>query len=174
MKPNQALLIIDAQVNMLLGENPVYQAGVVKANLLHLLEKARQKDITVVFVRNNGGAGSPDTPGSPGWEIDPAFSTRAGDVTIDKWYPDAFKETTLQAELAARGIRSLVIGGMQSEYCIDATSRGAVELGYQVTVANDAHSTYASGSSSASDIIERINRDLAGVVSLTAAQDFNF
>ncbi len=174
MKPNQALLIIDAQVNMLLGENPVNQAGVVKANLLHLLEKARQKDITVVFVRNNGGSDAPDTPGSPGWEIDPAFSKRAGDIYIDKWYPDAFKETTLQAELAARSIRSLVIGGMQSEYCIDATSRGAVELGYQVTVANDAHSTYASGSSSASDIIERINRDLAGVVSLTAAQDFNF
>ncbi len=60
---------------MLLGENPVYQAGLVKTNLLHLLEKARQKDIPVVFVRNNGGPDAPDTPGSPGWEIDPAFSS---------------------------------------------------------------------------------------------------
>jgi len=41
-RDQSVLLIIDAQVNMLLGENPVFQAGLVKANLQQLLEKARQ------------------------------------------------------------------------------------------------------------------------------------
>jgi nicotinamidase-related amidase len=47
--------------------------------------------------------------------------------------------------------------GLQTDMCIDATCRRANELGYQVTVVKDCHSTWSQGNQSATQIIEHYN-----------------
>ncbi len=54
---------------------------------------------------------------------------------------DAFYETPLQRELDARQVTHLIVTGMKTEMCVDTTSRRAVSLGYDVTLATDAHTT---------------------------------
>jgi nicotinamidase-related amidase len=73
-------------------------------------------------------------------------------VTI-KRRNSGFYDTDLDAKLKAADIDALVICGMQTEYCVDATVRSAFERGYRVTVAADAHTTFDSDILPAATII---------------------
>jgi nicotinamidase-related amidase len=94
---------------------------------------------------------------SPDWKIHPLVAPVGGDTIIQKRTPDSFNDTNLHSELLALGIRKVVLVGLQTDMCIDATSRRANELGYQVTVVKDCHSTFSQGNQSATQIIEHYN-----------------
>jgi len=69
MRNISALLILDAQVNMFDESFQIHRADEIISTLSGLIEKARSKDIPVIYLRNNGPAGEPDEPGTPGWDI---------------------------------------------------------------------------------------------------------
>ncbi len=81
---------------------------------------------------------------------------------IEKETPDAFHKTTLHQKLKSKGIKRLVIAGLQTEYCIDTTCRRAYSLGYNVILVKDAHSTWDSTNLTAEQIIRHHNRVLGG------------
>jgi nicotinamidase-related amidase len=174
MSNGAALLIIDAQVNMFAEGGSVFEGEKLLHTLSHLLTRARTAHLTIVFVQNNGGEGAPDMPGTPGWQIHPAVTPVKGDIVIQKHTPDSFHETNLQSELEARHILKLVIAGMQTEMCIDATCRRAHELGYDVTLVKDAHSTFDDGGLTASQIIAQYNDALRTVVKVEEAGNITF
>jgi nicotinamidase-related amidase len=60
---------------------------------------------------------------------------------IEKTFPNAFLETSLDADLRAAGDDRIVVCGMMTSMCVDATVRAAVDLGYDVSVAHDACAT---------------------------------
>jgi nicotinamidase-related amidase len=60
---------------------------------------------------------------------------------ITKAFPNSFRETELEDELRARGVDELVVCGMMTSMCVDATVRAAVDLGFDTTVAHDACAT---------------------------------
>ncbi|MFO7660993.1 MAG: cysteine hydrolase family protein [Chloroflexota bacterium] len=169
---NTALLIVGAQVSMF-GSNPVYRAEVVQVTLSDLIQRARASGAPVVFIRNKRQAGEPDEAGSSGWSIHPALAPDAGELIVDKNTSDAFFQTGLIGILSARGIRRVVIAGMQTEYGIDTTARRAFSLEYDVVLAADAHSTY-SGELSAEQIIAHHNRVLTSFATLTLSADISF
>ena len=74
----------------------------------------------------------------------------------------------------ARHIRRLVIAGVQTDGCINATCRRAHELGYEVTLVRDARSTYADRELTASQIIARYNAELGKQLALKEAKDVAF
>jgi nicotinamidase-related amidase len=137
MSIHTALLVIDVQVGLIAGDNPVYQADAVLARIASLIERARGTGTAVVYVQDKdvGGVGTPE------WQIHPAVAPVAGELVVRKAWGDSFYETELHAELQARRIVQLVIAGMKTNFCVDATSRRAVALGYDVTLAADAHTT---------------------------------
>ncbi|MEM7132008.1 MAG: cysteine hydrolase family protein [Chloroflexota bacterium] len=137
-----ALLIIDAQVNMFADEMPLYLADYILTNLETLCQKARTTNVPIIFVRHSGDVGDPDEPGTAGWQVHPQLNTQENHAFIDKREPSAFEATPLQEVLSSLGITHLVIAGMQTEVCINATTRQAIELGYDVTLVTDAHSTF--------------------------------
>ncbi len=157
MPADTALLILDAQLNMF--DAALFDGAV-------LLERLR----TLI----GGGAGDPDEPGTVGWALHPALPIEPADLVIEKRVPDAFDGTSLEQELAARDIRALVIAGMQTELCIDATCRRAAALGYDVTLVADGHSTFDGSSLSAADIIARQNAQLGALATLQQARDVMF
>ena len=85
-----------------------------------------------------------------------------GERVIHKHHPDAFQDTDLQRELEARGIRHLILAGIQTEYCVDTTCRRAYSLGYEVTLVRDGHSTWDSQDLRAPQIIAHHNTVLGG------------
>ena len=167
-----ALLLIDAQVNMFEPE-PVYGATELLTTLRDLLDRARAAGATVIFVRNNGPTGDPDEAHTPGWAIHPQLKPQPIELIIDKSRPDAFYQTEVSAVLTERGIRRLVIAGLQTEFCIDTTTRRANSLDYDVTLVADAHSTYP-GALPAEQIIAHHNQVLRAFADVRTATDVEF
>jgi len=149
----KALLIIDVQNAMIAVDNPVYQAKEKIHNIQSLISKARTKNIPIIYVQHNE-PGSEFENGSLTWEIYNGIKPQKSDTIIQKTESDSFYNTSLKEVLELNLIDQLVIVGMQTEYCVNATSTRAVELGYDVTLVKDAHSTWNSDNQSAIDIID--------------------
>jgi nicotinamidase-related amidase len=80
-------------------------------------------------------------PDTEGVEIHPELAPAEGELVITKEYANSFRETALEDELRARGADSLVVCGMMTSMCVDATVRAAVDLGFDTTVVHDACAT---------------------------------
>ena len=63
---------------------------------------------------------------------------------------------------------------MQSNYCIDATTRHAVTEGFNVTLVSDAHSTFSFTEEPASAIIQAQNEALGALVPLATTAEISF
>ncbi len=57
--------------------------------------------------------------------------------------------------LTGQGTDEVVLLGAQTDECVAATVKGALELGLRVTVVSDAHSTWGIGGETAGQIIAR-------------------
>lgn len=68
------------------------------------------------------------------WEVAP----RVGETLLVKAEASAFGASSLAAELKARGIEWLVVSGVWTEACVDATVKDAVALGFHVLLVKDA------------------------------------
>ncbi len=60
---------------------------------------------------------------------------------IRKAHPNSFLETPLEETLRAEGVDEVVVCGMMTSMCVDATARAAADLGFAVTVVHDACAT---------------------------------
>jgi len=170
-----ALLIIDVQNCMFDPAMPVYNHEHLLANLSTLIDRARASNTPVIYVQHCGPAGAPHTPGLPGWEIHPLIAPQSGDVVVQKHTPDAFHETILRHALDEQRIDTLIIAGIQTDYCVDTTCRRAFSEKYAVELVADTHSTWADGDLSAQQIIEHHNRVLGNwFVTLKKAGEVHF
>jgi nicotinamidase-related amidase len=132
-----ALLVIDVQVGLIAGDNPVYQANTVLERIAGLIGNARAAGTPVIYVQDKD-VGGVDTPE---WQIHPAVAPAPGELAVRKAWSDSFYETTLVEDMPARGNTHLVIVGLKTDYCVTMTSLRAVALGYDVTLVADAHAT---------------------------------
>jgi nicotinamidase-related amidase len=170
-----ALLVIDMQIGNFEGENPIYNGQILLENIKLLILKARNAKTPIIYVQNDGGKGDPDEKGTRGWQIHPLIKPNKRDIIIEKNTPDSFYNTNLQEVLNVRNITKLVIGGLQTEFCVDTTCRRAYSLGYRIILVQDGHSTWNSAILSAQEIISHHN-DILGsfFVSLKMQQEIFF
>jgi len=68
-----------------------------------------------------------------------------GDIEIDKLLYDSFHETDFEQQLRDRGIETLVITGLSTDCCVDATARAAFHRNFNVFVVSDACAAYEPG-----------------------------
>ena len=154
---NTALLIIDVQIGSFLEAELIYKGNELLKNIQFLISKARIEQASIFFTKHNGKTGTLTKKGNPGWEIHPSIPPLKEDVIIEKDYPDSFQQTDLQQQLVTRKISRIIITGIQSEICVDATCRRAFSQGYEVILVEDGHSTYNSNILNASQIINHHN-----------------
>jgi nicotinamidase-related amidase len=141
-----ALLIIDIQNDYFPGgrmELEGSDAAAQKAG--KVLEKFRRDGLPVFHVRHlSTRPGSTFfLPGTPGAEIHSAVSPKAGETVVEKNFPNSFRNTDLGEKLEAHGVKNLVVAGMMTHMCVDASVRQAADLGYKVTLLADACATRA-------------------------------
>ncbi len=172
---NTALLIIDVQKGMFESDPPVHAGAELLATITSLIGRARAAGAPVIYIQHDGREKSMLRPDRPGWPIHPAIAPAPGDPLFRKRHPDAFQDTPLQQELAARGLKHLVVVGIQTDFCVDTTCRRAYSLGLDVTLVQDGHSTWADGAMSAAQIIAHHNRVLGDwFVTLKPASEITF
>lgn len=162
-----ALLMIDIQNAMFGPDEICHQPERMLAKASDLLARARAVGTPVYFVQHCESEGG-FKPGSTGWQIHPKVAPSAAEPVIEKWACSSFYKTDLDQKLRAAGIDSLVIAGLQSEFCVDTACRVAQTLGYKVTLAADAHSTFDNPVLPADKIVAHHNRLLSGIVARVA------
>jgi len=176
MTSESALLIIDMQQGLFHGPAAPFAADSILSNITLLITKARQSQVPVFFARHLGPDNSPFNEQSPLTRLIPELQVNPQrDVVFTKRYPSCFRDTALQLQLRQKGIKQLVIAGMKTEFCVDTTCRAAPELGFNVVLISDAHTTVDNPHISAEKIIAHHNHTLAGpFVTLATATDWHF
>ena len=165
-----ALLIIDVQQALCSGEYECFEIGRVINTINDLSARARNAAVPVVLIQHEE-AGSPLAHGAAGWQLAEDLETSPKDHRVRKTTGDSFYQTNLQKLLPKEDFERLVICGLQTDYCVNATVRQALKLGYDVVLAGDAHSTVDNGNLTAEDIIAEHNKDLAHLTGSVARID---
>jgi nicotinamidase-related amidase len=134
-RPNTALLVVDVQTGVVAGN---HERDTVVANIGSLVEKARQEQISVVWVQHSSDNLA---KGSDNWRIVPELNRGDAEPLVEKTFADSFEDTTLETVLADLRVGRLIVTGAQTDECIRATLHGAIVRGYDATLVSDAHTT---------------------------------
>jgi nicotinamidase-related amidase len=141
---NQALLVVDVQNNMVTGPYSVPDAQSFLERFALRIEEARAAGWPVVWVQNDGPEGDVDEPGSEGWQL--YFEPLPGDRVVRKTTQDVFESNPdLAAELKSAGVSAVELIGMQSEFCVQSSARGAKAAGFKVALQPNLHATFHDG-----------------------------
>jgi len=137
----RALVIVDIQNDYFPGgRNPLVGPEQASANARDLLDSFRASGEPLVHIQHVWDA--PDAaylqPGTPGIEINEAVRPADGETVIQKANPNSFLDTPLEKHLRDQGVDAVVVCGMMTSMCVDATVRAAVDQGFSPTVVHDA------------------------------------
>lgn len=137
----KALIIIDIQNDYFTGGNmPLVGSDEAVINAKSVLEQFRKEGLPVIHIQHISDRPGATffVPGTQGVEIHSEVAPLSSEKVITKHFPNSFRETELQAYLNEQGISDLVICGMMTSMCVDATTRAAKDFGYNCTVIGDA------------------------------------
>ncbi|MBI4786212.1 MAG: cysteine hydrolase [Chloroflexi bacterium] len=141
-----ALLLIDIQNEYFAGgkrelERPLQASECART----LLEHFRRANLPVVHIQHI--ASSANAPafvaGTVGAEIHANVKPLENEPVFQKHYPNSFRETPLLDHLKEKGVSRLVIAGMMTHMCVDASARAAFDFGFECVIAHDACATRA-------------------------------
>jgi nicotinamidase-related amidase len=153
-----ALVLIDLQQGILQRKTAPHSASDVLARSARLAERFRAVGGLVVLVNvsysPDGGdrlTQPTDDPPlasafAPGWDqLSPELGRGAGDITITKRQWGAFYGTPLDMQLRRRGIKTIVIAGIATNFGVESTARDAFERGYALVFVEDAMAGLSEG-----------------------------
>ena len=149
-----ALINVDLQ-NCFLRDSPIAapEGPVVVERLNRLAAVCRQAGVAVIHTRfvldpdgSDLGVLSETSPpardgllnrDAPSAQLDEALVVREGDVILDKPRFGAFCRTALEEILRARGIDTVIIGGVATNVCCETTAREAMQREFHVFFLSD-------------------------------------
>lgn len=140
-----ALIIVDIQNDYFPnGKMELSNPDKAAANAAKVLEWFRQKTQDNIFHVQHI-AGDPALgfflPNTEGAEIHETVRPLEQEDIIVKHFPNSFLKTDLESKLRENGVTKVVVVGMMTHMCIDATVRAAVDLGFETTLIEDACAT---------------------------------
>ncbi|HLX11161.1 MAG TPA: hydrolase [Thermoanaerobaculia bacterium] len=145
-----ALVLIDLQHGVVARQTAPRPATEVVHACSRLVAAAHHLGVLVVKVRvtfapdranalrQDVDQGLPPAP-PPGWdELVEEMQPAEGEVVVTKRQWGAFYGTNLDLELRRRGRRTLVLGGISTNFGVESTARDAWERNYQLILVEDA------------------------------------
>ena len=138
---NTALILVDIQNDYFPGGNFEQEgADAAAKQAAKVLSEFRRRQMGVIHIRHENvkKAAGFFLQGSEGAKTHISVLPADGEKVILKHFPNSFRDTDLEHELRTLGVERVVITGMMTLMCIDATSRAASDLGFEVVVLHDA------------------------------------
>lgn len=143
---NTALLLIDIQNDYFPGGKMELEGSIeASEKAKQILTYFREKKLPVIHIQHisvRPGA-SFFIPGTEGAEIQCNVKPMAGEIIVQKNFPNSFRNTNLLQELKSKDVNSIIICGMMTHMCVDATTRAAFDFGFDCIVLHDACATKA-------------------------------
>ncbi len=138
---NTALLIIDIQNDYFPGgKMELDKATEAAQKAFDVLTYFRIKKLPIFHIQHESISESSTffLPGTKGQKINEKMKPMGNETTIVKNFPNGFIKTSLREKLKAHRIEKLIITGMMTFMCVDATTRAAKDLGFHCTLIHDA------------------------------------
>lgn len=135
-----ALLIVDVQKGLFGKKSRVYNEGLLLENINFLIDKSRERNMPVVFIRhiNKGFL----IKNSDNWQIHPSLRSCSNDLYLDKNHSGMFEEKHIVNKLDRLSVKTVIVTGLVTHGCVKAACLGAKAAGYEVILAEDAHSSF--------------------------------
>ncbi len=139
-----ALIVIDIQ-NDYFDKGTMALVGSDKAseNARLLLDRFRADSLPLIHIQHIAARPTATffLPNTKGAEIHDNVKPLGQEKVIVKHYPNSFRETELLDYLKSKNITNLVICGMMTHMCVDATARAAKDFGFNLVLIGDACAT---------------------------------
>lgn len=137
----KALLVIDIQNDYF--ENGAWElVGATEASIQarKMIDHFRDNNLPIAHIQHFAVDGNIPFfhPGTIGAEIHENVKPLVGEKVVQKNYPNSFRDTDLLEYLKENNVDEVVITGMMSHMCVDATTRAAKDFGFECTVIADA------------------------------------
>ena len=151
-----ALILIDLQRGIASRATEPHSSADVIARAAQLAEAFRKAHAPVVLVNvgyssDDGDRLKPPVDQQPPIafplpadfaELMPELGATASDIRITKRQWGAFYGTELDLQLRRRGVRTIVIGGISTNFGVESTARDAWERNYALVFAEDATASF--------------------------------
>jgi nicotinamidase-related amidase len=134
----RALVIVDIQRDYFPGgKMPLHEPEAAAEKAAQVLEAFRAAGDPVIHVQHLSPAGAGFLEeGTQGAEI--LLSPQEDETLITKRAPNSFLGTQLEQTLRGLGVEEVVVTGMMTSMCVDATTRAGADLGFKMTLVPDA------------------------------------
>ena len=152
------LLVIDVQKALV--DEDLYAYETFVDSVVRLVDAARKYGVEVVFVQHDAGAGSGLSIGDEGFEIIDEIKPEAGEKVFVKTVNSCFGNKDFKAYMEQQTDRRLMIVGLQTNYCIDATVKSAFERGFEVIIPEGTNSTFDNNYMNAETTVRYYNEDV--------------
>lgn len=137
------LLVVDTQKGITDGRLFAFER--LRENIKTLIAQARKHRVEVVYVRHDDGPGTGFSVGDDEFAIFEEFAPVKGERIFDKTVNSALHESTgLAGYLSEKRETKIMIVGLQTNFCIDATIHSGFDQGYEMIVPAYANSTFDS------------------------------
>lgn len=134
------LLVIDVQKGI--TDDELYAFDSFVENVQKLMKTARDNGVEIIHFQHDDGPGTGFSVGDEAFEISEVAQPKAGEKVFVKEINSCFGNKEFASYLESTKEKELMIIGLQTNFCIDATIKSAFEKGYHVYVPEDANSTF--------------------------------
>jgi nicotinamidase-related amidase len=147
----KALMVIDIQEDYT-GTTakhpfPYKDSDKLIASVNKVIEAASKKNIITAYIRQEFSgfvgvamskvlSGGTAIKGTPGVEIDKRVAI-VSNHTFSKHFPNAFSNRQLEAFLDEYQVNNLYLAGLDAQFCVYFTAKGALKKGHNVTIITD-------------------------------------
>ena len=152
------LLVIDMQKGIV--DEDLYAFDTFMDRTVRLIDAARKNNVEVVFVQHDAGKGSGLSVGDEAFEIIDRIKPAQGEKVYVKTINSCFGNSDFKAYMKQQEDKRLMIVGLQTNYCIDATVKSAFERGYEVIIPEGTNSTFDNDYMTGETAVRYYNEDV--------------
>ena len=152
------LLVVDMQKGIV--DEELYAFDTFMDRTVRLIDAARKNNTEVIFVQHNAGEGSGLSVGDEDFEIIDRIRPKQGEKVYVKTINSCFGNSDFKAYMKQQEDKRLMIVGLQTNYCIDATVKSAFERGYEVIIPEGTNSTFDNDYMTGETAVRYYNEDV--------------
>ena len=134
------LLVVDMQKGIV--DEELYDYENFMNRTVTLIDAARKNNVEVIFVQHDAGEDSGLSVGDEDFEIIDEIRPKEGEKVFIKKINSCFGNNDFREYMEKQEDKRLMIIGLQTNYCIDATVRSAFERGFEVIIPEGTNTTF--------------------------------
>ena len=134
------LLVVDIQKGI--TDERLYAFDSFIENAKRLIDTARKNNVEVIYVQHDDGPGTGFSIGDVDFEIADQVTTLENEKVYIKDVNSCFGNKEFAEYLESTGEKELMVIGLQTNFCIDATVKSAFDRGYKVIIPAGSNSTF--------------------------------